>query len=34
VSLGVSLPHFASLSMAGNRAYLGTTEGVIAVSGA
>ena len=34
VSLGVSLPHFASLSMAGARAYLGTTQGVIAVTGA
>ena len=34
LSLGTDLPHFASLSMAGSRAYVGTTQGVIAVSGA
>jgi outer membrane protein assembly factor BamB len=34
VSLGTDLPHFASLSMAGSRAYLGTTSGVVAVAGA
>ncbi len=34
LSLGTSLPHFASLSMAGNRAFLGTNEGVLTVSGA
>ena len=34
LSLGTSLPHFASLSMTGNRAFLGTNEGVLAVSGA
>jgi polyvinyl alcohol dehydrogenase (cytochrome) len=33
VSLGTSLPHFASLSMAGNRGYVGTSDGVTAVSG-
>jgi len=34
VSLGTSLPHFASLSMTGSRAYLGTLDGVVAVAGA
>jgi outer membrane protein assembly factor BamB len=34
LSLGVTLPHFSSMSMAGSRAYLGTTQGVIAVAGA
>jgi outer membrane protein assembly factor BamB len=34
VSLGSELPHFASLSIAGGRAYLGTTQGVTAVAGA
>jgi hypothetical protein len=34
LSLGTSLPHFASLSMAGGHAFLGTGHGVTAVSGA
>ena len=34
LSLGTSLPHFASLSMTGSHAYLGTDHGVTAVSGA
>jgi outer membrane protein assembly factor BamB len=34
VSLGTPLPHFASLSMTGSHAYLGTMEGVVAVAGA
>jgi polyvinyl alcohol dehydrogenase (cytochrome) len=34
LSLRTALPHFASLSMAGGRAYLGTDDGVIAVTGA
>jgi HAD superfamily hydrolase (TIGR01509 family) len=34
LSLGIVLPHFASLSMTGSRAFLGTDEGVLAVSGA
>jgi polyvinyl alcohol dehydrogenase (cytochrome) len=34
VSLGTSLPHFASPSMTGNYAFVGTTEGVVAVAGA
>jgi polyvinyl alcohol dehydrogenase (cytochrome) len=34
VNLGPPLPHFASLSMVGNRAYLGTDRGVVAVAGA
>jgi polyvinyl alcohol dehydrogenase (cytochrome) len=34
LSLGTSLPHFASLSMTGSRAFLGTDDGVTAVSGA
>jgi polyvinyl alcohol dehydrogenase (cytochrome) len=34
VGLGVSLPHFSSMSLAGSSAYLGTTAGVVAVSGA
>ena len=34
LSLGTSLPHFASLSMTGSHAFLGTSEGVIEVSGA
>ncbi len=34
VNLGTTLPHFASLSMTGNYAFLGTTDGVMAVAGA
>jgi outer membrane protein assembly factor BamB len=34
LSLGASLPHFASLSMTGDHAFLGTSEGVIEVAGA
>jgi outer membrane protein assembly factor BamB len=34
VSLGTPLPHFASLSMTGSHAYLGTNQGVVAVAGA
>jgi polyvinyl alcohol dehydrogenase (cytochrome) len=34
LGLGTALPHFASLSMAGSRAYLGTLQGVVAVAGA
>ena len=34
LSLGTVLPHFASLSMTGSRAYLGTDDGVTAVNGA
>jgi outer membrane protein assembly factor BamB len=34
VSLGSPLPHFASLSMTGSHAYLGTNQGVVAVAGA
>ena len=34
VSLGTPLPHFASLSMAGSHAYVGTNQGVVAVAGA
>ena len=34
LSLGTTLPHFSSMSMVGNRAYLGTMEGVVAVAGA
>ena len=34
LSLGTPLPHFASLSMTGSRAYLGTSQGVVAVAGA
>jgi polyvinyl alcohol dehydrogenase (cytochrome) len=34
VSLGTSLPHFASLSMTGSHAFLGTNDGVTAVAGA
>jgi outer membrane protein assembly factor BamB len=34
LSLGTALPHFASLSMTGSHAYLGTNQGVIAVAGA
>src|SRR5947209_9875081 len=30
---GTPLPHFSSMSMAGSRAYLGTTDGVVSVSG-
>ena len=33
LSLGTSLPHFASVSMTGDHAYLGTMEGVVAVGG-
>jgi outer membrane protein assembly factor BamB len=31
--LGASLPHFSSMSMTGGRAYLGTMDGVVSVSG-
>jgi outer membrane protein assembly factor BamB len=34
LSLGTALPHFASLSMTGSHAYVGTNQGVIAVAGA
>jgi hypothetical protein len=34
LNLGTSLPHFASLSMTGSHAYVGTSQGVIAVAGA
>ena len=34
LSLGTSLPHFASLSMSGSHAFLGTDDGVTAVAGA
>jgi len=34
LSLGTPLPHFASLSMTGSRAYLRTNDGVVAVAGA
>ena len=34
LSLGTPLPHFASLSTTGSHAFLGTSEGVIEVSGA
>jgi len=34
LSLGTALPHFASLSMTGSHAYLGTNDGVTAVAGA
>jgi polyvinyl alcohol dehydrogenase (cytochrome) len=34
VSLGSSLPHFASLSLAGSLAFVGTKAGVTAVRGA
>jgi outer membrane protein assembly factor BamB len=34
LSLGTSMPHFSSMSMVGNHAYLGTTDGVVAVAGA
>lgn len=34
LGLGGPLPNFSSMSMAGSRAYLGTTSGVTAVSGA
>jgi polyvinyl alcohol dehydrogenase (cytochrome) len=33
LGLGTTLPHFSSMSMAGRHAFLGTMEGVIAVSG-
>ncbi|HEX6519062.1 MAG TPA: PQQ-binding-like beta-propeller repeat protein [Streptosporangiaceae bacterium] len=33
LSLGVSLPHFASMAMSGNHAYIGTNHGVVAVAG-
>ena len=32
--LGTSLPHFASMSMTGSHAFLGTMQGVLAVTGA
>jgi outer membrane protein assembly factor BamB len=34
LSLGTPLPHFASMSMSGTHAYIGTNAGVTAVSGA
>jgi polyvinyl alcohol dehydrogenase (cytochrome) len=34
LNLGTSLPHFSSMSMVGNHAYLGTMGGVVAVAGA
>jgi len=33
LSLGTPLPHFSSMSMTGSRAYLGTMDGVVSVSG-
>ena len=33
LSLGTSLPHFSSISMTGDHAYLGTMAGVVAVGG-
>jgi outer membrane protein assembly factor BamB len=33
LGLGTPLPHFSSMSMSGNRAYLGTMDGVVSVSG-
>ncbi|HLN68291.1 MAG TPA: aminotransferase class I/II-fold pyridoxal phosphate-dependent enzyme, partial [Streptosporangiaceae bacterium] len=34
LSLGTNLPHFASMSMSGSHAFLGTDDGVTAVAGA
>jgi outer membrane protein assembly factor BamB len=34
LSLGTTLPHFSSMSLAGSAAYVGTLTGVVAVSGA
>jgi outer membrane protein assembly factor BamB len=34
LSLGTTLPHFASMSMSGTHAFIGTSDGVTAVSGA
>jgi len=34
LGLGTSLPHFASMSMSGTRAYIGTNQGVVAIAGA
>jgi outer membrane protein assembly factor BamB len=34
VSLGVTMPRFSSVALAGSRAYLGTMTGVVAVAGA
>jgi polyvinyl alcohol dehydrogenase (cytochrome) len=34
VDLGTTLPHFASPSMTGSHAFVGTSEGVVAVAGA
>jgi len=34
LSLGTGLPHFASMSMSGTHAYIGTDSGVVSVSGA
>jgi polyvinyl alcohol dehydrogenase (cytochrome) len=34
VSLGMTMPRFSSVALAGSRAYLGTMTGVVAVSGA
>jgi outer membrane protein assembly factor BamB len=33
LGLGTALPHFSSMSMTGSHAFLGTTEGVVAVGG-
>jgi polyvinyl alcohol dehydrogenase (cytochrome) len=33
LSLGMPLPHFASMSMAGSHGYIGTTQGVVSVAG-
>jgi hypothetical protein len=33
LSLGAGLPHFVSMSMSGGRAYIGTNQGVLSVSG-
>jgi len=33
LSLGTTLPHFASMSMTGSHGYIGTTQGVVAVAG-
>ncbi len=33
LSLGVPLPHFASMSMTGSHGYIGTTQGVVMVAG-
>jgi streptogramin lyase len=33
LGLGTTLPHFSSMSMTGNHAFLGTMQGVVAVGG-